>query len=143
MSSLFEVILQNPTLVLPWIVLLLPLLGFTVLCLFGDAIKRDNEENGAGILATGVVLASFALAVWVFVALMSQAPADREGLRFVQPYLGFEWIEVGAFRISMSLLVDPLSALMMLVVTGVGGLIHVYSLGYMAHDEERVRYFSY
>ncbi|HET7294220.1 MAG TPA: NADH-quinone oxidoreductase subunit L [Vicinamibacteria bacterium] len=143
MSSLLDVIVQSPALVLPWIILLLPLLGFTVLCLFGEAIKRDKEDNGAGILATSVVLAAFGLAVWVFVALLAQPPADREGLRFVQPYLGFEWIEVGSFHVSMSLLVDPLAAVMMLVVTGVGGLIHVYSLGYMAHDEERVSYFSY
>ena len=143
MSSLINVIAQNPALLLPWIILLLPLLGFTVLCLFGDAIKRDKEDNGAGVLATSVVLVSFGLAVWVFSSLLAQAPADREGLRFVQPYLGFEWIEVGSLRISMSLLIDPLSAVMMLVVTGVGGLIHIYSLGYMAHDEERVSYFSY
>ena len=50
---------------------------------------------------------------------------------------------MGGFRVPFSLLLDPLSALMILVVTGVGSLIHVYSIGYMAHDEERVRYFSY
>jgi NADH-quinone oxidoreductase subunit L len=143
MSSVFDVIAQHPALVLPWIILLLPLLGFAVLCVFGDAIKRDREDDGAGLLATTVVLVAFGLAVWVFSALLAESPANREGLRFVQPYLGFEWLEVGSFQISMSLLVDPLSALMMLVVTGVGGLIHVYSLGYMAHDAERVQYFSY
>ena len=143
MSRVFDVVAEQPALVLPWIILLLPLLGFVVLCLFGDAIKRDEEDDGAGILATTVVLVSFGLALWVFASLLTQSPANREGLRFVQPYLGFEWIEVGSFSISMSLLVDPLSALMMLVVTGVGGLIHVYSLGYMAKDQERVRYFSH
>ena len=90
MSSLLEVIVKNPALVLPWIILLLPLLGFTVLCVFGDAIKRDKEDNGAAILATSVVLVCFGLAVSVFVSLLGMAPADREGLRFVQPYLGFE-----------------------------------------------------
>jgi NADH-quinone oxidoreductase subunit L len=134
-------LLVNPALVLPWIILLLPLLGFTVLCLFGEGIKRDEEDDGAGVLATALVLVCFALSLVVFSSLQS-APA-LEGLRFVQPYLGFEWIEVGSFRVAMSLLVDPLSALMMLVVTGVGGLIHVYSLGYMAKDTDRVRYFSY
>ena len=52
-------------------------------------------------------------------------------------------MEAGGFSIPFSLLVDPLSCVMMLVVTGVGSLIHIYSLGYMAHDEDRVRYFSY
>jgi NADH-quinone oxidoreductase subunit L len=64
-------------------------------------------------------------------------------VRFSQPYLGFEWMEAGGFHVPMSLLVDPLSCVMMLVVTGVGSLIHVYSVGYMAHDEEKVRFFSY
>jgi NADH-quinone oxidoreductase subunit L len=52
-------------------------------------------------------------------------------------------MEAGGFRVPVSLLVDALSGVMILVVTGVGGLIHVYSLGYMAHDEDNVRYFSY
>ena len=52
-------------------------------------------------------------------------------------------MEAGGFRVPISLLLDPLSAVMILVVTGVGSLIHVYSLGYMAHDEDQVRYFSY
>ncbi len=148
----FDSLVQNPAQVLPWVILMLPLFGFTVLCLFGDAIKRDKEESGAGIMATGLVLACFALAVVVFRSLLLIEPVGGEhGLRFVTTRLGREgsvleganWIEVGSFRIPFSLLVDPLSALMMLVVTGVGSLIHVYSVGYMAHDADRVRYFSY
>jgi len=54
-----------------------------------------------------------------------------------------EWIGVGGLRVYFSLLTDRLSSLMTLIVTGIGFLIHVYSLGYMAHDEDRVRYFSY
>src|SRR5262245_66464349 len=126
MTRVLDCILQQPALVLPWIILLLPLLGFAVLCRFGDAIKRDEEDDGAGVLATTVVLAPFGLAAWVFVSLLTEAPANREGLRFVQPYLGFEWLEARSFRISMTLLVDTRSALMVLVVTGQGELIHVY-----------------
>ena len=66
-----------------------------------------------------------------------------EQLRFAQPYLGVRLDRRGRFASRVSLLLDPLSAVMILVVTGVGSLIHIYSLGYMAHDEERVRYFSY
>ena len=76
-----------------------------------------------------------------------------EDLRFAQPTLGWPpgdpqrvplpWISVGGLEIPFALLLDPLSSLLTLVVTGVGSLIHVYSLGYMAHDEDRVRYFSY
>ena len=76
--------------------------------------------------------------------LCGPAAGDHEGLRFAQPLpRQFEWIEAGGFRVPFSLLLDPLSAVMILVVTGVGSLIHIYSLGYMAHDEDRVRYFSY
>jgi len=145
---------------LPFVILLLPLAGFTVLALFGDwirdqerealaaprpgvleAIKR-NGTHSAGWIACATVLGSFALSAWTLVRLLGLAPGDGE-LRFAQPYLGFEWIDVAGFRVPMSLLVDPLSAVMILTVTGVGGLIHVYSLGYMHDDPERVRYFSY
>jgi NADH-quinone oxidoreductase subunit L len=128
--------------VLPITVVLLPLLGFAVLALFGDWIKKDKEETGAGILACATVVISFGLAVWTTLRLYGLM-AGETGLRFSQPYLGFDWMEAGGFRVAFSLLVDPLSCVMMLVVTGVGSLIHIYSLGYMAHDEERVSYFSY
>jgi NADH-quinone oxidoreductase subunit L len=138
--------------VLPFGILLLPLFGFVVLALFGGWIKRDGEENGAGWLACATVLTSFGLAVWTTVRLYALT-ASEAGLRFSQPVLAWpplseravpiNWMEAGGFSIPFSLLVDPLSCVMMLVVTGVGSLIHIYSLGYMAHDEERVRYFSY
>jgi NADH-quinone oxidoreductase subunit L len=128
--------------IVPFAILLLPLGGFAVLALFGEWIKRDKEDAGAGYLACATVLISFGLAAWTTVRLYGLV-SGPSGLRFSQPYLGFEWIEVAGFRVPFSLLIDPLSAVMMLVVSGVGSLIHVYSLGYMAHDEDRVRYFSY
>jgi NADH-quinone oxidoreductase subunit L len=128
--------------VLPFAVLILPLGGFVVLSLFGDWIKKDREENGAGWLACATVIVAFGLAAWTTARLYGLV-AGPSGLRFSQPYLGFEWIEAGGFRVPLSLLVDPLSAVMMLVVTGVGSAIHVYSIGYMAKDEEKVRFFSY
>jgi NADH-quinone oxidoreductase subunit L len=128
--------------VLPFAILLLPLGGFVVLALFGDAIKRDREEWGAGLLACATVLGAFLFSAWTTARLYGLI-GGPQGLRFSQPYLGFEWIEAGGFRVPLSLLVDPLSSVMMLVVTGVGSLIHIYSLGYMAEDEDRVRYFSH
>ena len=129
--------------IVPLAILLLPLAGFVVLSLMGDWIRRDKEETGAGILACATVLISFGLACWSTVRLYGLVGGRETGLRFFQPYLGFEWIEAGGFRVPFSLLLDPLSAVMILVVTGVGSLIHIYSLGYMSHDEDRVRYFSY
>ncbi len=140
MRALLE--LQTIDRVLPFAILLLPLAGFVVLALFGDWIKREGDDAGAAWLACGTVLAAFALAAWSTVRLFALVPAPG-GVRFSQPYLGFEWMEAGGFHVPMSLLVDPLSCVMMLVVTGVGSLIHVYSVGYMAHDEEKVRFFSY
>jgi len=126
----------------PFAILLLPLAGFTVLALFGDAIRDQGEGAGACWLACGTVLTSFALAVATVYRVM-QFPAGDTGLRFTQPYLGYEWIAAGPFRVQMNLLVDNLSSVMVLVVTGVGSLIHIYSVGYMSHDPDRVRYFSY
>ncbi len=139
---------------LPFAILLLPLAGFIVLALFGDRIKRDGEAAGAGYVACATVLAAFGLAAWATVRLYGYV-GGAEGLRFTQATLGWpplapleqreplSWIEVGSFRVPFSLLVDPLSCVMMLVVTGIGSLIHVYSLGYMAHDDDRPRFFSY
>ena len=129
-------------LLLPFAVLLLPLAGFVVLALFGDWINKDKEQSGACWLACGTVLASFGFAVATCLRLYAVA-GGKEGLRFTQPYLGFEWIEAASFRVPLNLLIDPLTCVMMLVVTGIGSLIHIYSVGYMAHDEERVRFFSY
>jgi NADH-quinone oxidoreductase subunit L len=133
---------ERPHEIVPFLVLLLPLSGFIVLSLFGDAIRRHGESRGAGILGCATVLASFGLSVWAVAGLRALSPGVG-GLNFTQPYLGFEWIEAGGFRVPVNLLLDPLSSVMILVVTGVGSLIHVYSLGYMAHDEDQVRYFSY
>ena len=139
---------------LPFAILLLPLAGFIVLALFGDRIKRDGEAAGAGYLACATVLVAFGLAAWATVRLYGYV-GGADGLRFTQATLGWpplapleereplSWIEVGGFRVPFSLLVDPLSCVMMLVVTGIGSLIHVYSLGYMAHDDDRPRFFSY
>jgi len=127
--------------VVPFMILLLPLAGFVVLALLGD-IRKGKEETGAGVMACTTVLLAFALSAWAVIRLQGLV-GGPSGLRFSQPYLGFEWIEAGGFRVPLSLLLDPLSSVMILVVTGVGFLIHVYSLGYMAHDEDRVRYFSY
>jgi NADH-quinone oxidoreductase subunit L len=144
--------------VLPWLILLLPLGGFVVLALFGDAIKRDHEQRGAGILACLTVLLSFDCAIWVAYHLNDEAKkllAQRiaaglpgrvapEGVYEPSLFGGvFNLIDVASVQVPFALLLDRLTSVMMLVITGVGSLIHIYSLGYMAHDEERVRYFSY
>ncbi|HXY40979.1 MAG TPA: NADH-quinone oxidoreductase subunit L [Vicinamibacteria bacterium] len=138
---------------LPFAILLLPLAGFVVLSLFGEWIRRDKEDSGAAWLACGTVLAAFLLAVWTARRLFA-LPAGPEGLHLFTSTLSWppfgaldreplDFISVGSLRVPFKLLVDPLSCVMTLVVTGIGSLIHVYSVGYMAHDEGKVRFFSY
>jgi NADH-quinone oxidoreductase subunit L len=115
---------------------LFPFVGFLLNAFLG----RRVSKAAAGALACGSMIASFGVsgvAVWRLVGLPLQSRA------ITQPI--FDWITSGDFDVSFALRVDPLSAVMILVVTGVGTLIHVYSTAYM-HDEtdpEYARYFSY
>jgi NADH-quinone oxidoreductase subunit L len=115
-------------------ILLLPLAGFVALGLFGRALPR----MAISLIGCGVVLAAFALAVADFIAMLGVAPDAR--FSTVQPWT---WVISGSLKIPFGLLSDPLSAVMLLIVTGVGFLIHVYSIGYMADDPGYWRFFSF
>jgi len=117
-----------------WIIPLLPLLGFVV---NGLGLKW-MPRRAAGLLACATVGLAFAIGAGAFVELRSLA----EGQRAVTHVL-FPWISVGSLHTDVAFLWDPLSAVMTLIVSGVGFLIHVYSLGYMAHDPGYKRYFAY
>jgi NADH-quinone oxidoreductase subunit L len=117
-----------------WLVPALPLLGVLVLLPFG----RKLGEPWAGWLATLLVAGSFAAAVATWVGLLDR-PADERRFLF---HL-FEWIHVGGFRVDVGFLVDPLSVTMILFVTGIGALIHLYSIGYMHGDDGFPRFFLY
>src|SRR2546421_2078312 len=112
---------------------LFPLAGAVVLLLFGKRLRTI-----AGVLATLLVAASFGVAVSVLLDLARRAGDDRLVVREV-----YRWVVTDGFRISVAFRVDPLSVVMLLVVTGVGALIHWYAIGYMAHDEQRGRFFAY
>ncbi len=88
------------------------------------------------LLGTAAVFASFVLGVLAFIELSG----DEE-----EPLTQnlFTWIETGGFKVEFGILFDPLSALFVLLITGVGGLIHLYSIGYMEHDDRRRRFFGY
>ncbi|MEO5760764.1 MAG: NADH-quinone oxidoreductase subunit L [Vicinamibacteria bacterium] len=129
-------------LVAPWMVLFMPLFGFITLAFLGGLAKKQGKHQGMMAIATGCVFISFLLAALVMRSLLT-LPPDAEGLRMVAPALPHNWIDVAGFTIPMQLLIDPLSATLMLVISGIGSLIHLYSIGYMSHDEERIRYFSY
>ena len=115
---------------------LLPFAGFVVNSTMGKRLPKSVS----GGLASLVMLASFAIAATLVWQLASLAPGDRLITQTI-----YRWMSSGEFTLDVTLLVDPLSAVMLLVVTGIGSLIHIYSTAYM-HDEvdsEFARYFSY
>lgn len=119
-------------LTIPALIPLLPLLGFLIIAL---SVKRIPKSLAATI-ACGAVLISFVLSLILFAQLLNE-PGSSITITV------FDWIKVGDFNASMSFLVDPLSSLFMLIITGVGFLIHVYSAGYMHDDDGVNRFFSY
>ena len=114
-----------------WLLIALPLLGAAVLLLGG---KRTNTWGP--LLACAMTGSAFVFGLVSFFAL--KAKTDRG----VDLHL-FSWIPVNGFHVDAGLLFDPLSATFVLLITGVGFLIHVYSLGYMAHDPRRRLFFAY
>ncbi len=114
--------------VLPWLILFLPLLAAAGITLF----THKNRELSAK-LSIGAIVAGFVLSV-LFIAANGWKPLKRETL--------VTWLEVGDLQVDFGLRLDPLSLLMLLVVTGVGGAIHVYSRGYMRDDRGFSRYFA-
>ncbi|MGD1011757.1 MAG: NADH-quinone oxidoreductase subunit L [Acidimicrobiales bacterium] len=113
---------------------LLPLAGFLVLMASGRRLGNPR----AGWLATVMVAASFVVTVVVFIGLFRLQPGDRS---YTQSW--FTWISAGHLHVDMGILVDPLSLAMAAFVTGVSALIHLYSIGYMEHDEDFSKFFLY
>ena len=127
---------------LKWIPLL-PLIGFTINGFWYALIqcRPGAKKAGAtipGIIGTAMIFGSFLISLRVFFYLKGQA----EDARIVEETL-FSWIKVGDFHLDMALRIDSLSTLFTLVITGVGTLIHLYSIGYMGHDATPGKFFAY
>ncbi len=124
-----------------WLVLLAPLAGAAIVGAMALGAARTGRPAPRGLaaaIACAAPIASFALALALFAALR----AMPEGARLIEARAG-DWLAAGRLHVPLGLLLDPLSITMVLVITGIGGLIHVYSIGYMAHDKGVVRYFAY
>lgn len=117
---------------LVWLIPLFPLLGFLVNGLGRNILSKTL----VAFVACLAVLASFAISLGVFFELNAS-----ETKSFVIPI--FDWISAGSVKIPFSFLIDPLSALMLLIITGIGFLIHLYSAGYMHHDAGFGKFFAY
>jgi NADH-quinone oxidoreductase subunit L len=114
---------------------LLPFIGFLINGLFG---KKLNSEKVSGIIGSGVVGISFVLSCLIFLQMLQSGAEDR--LHTVQY---FTWLAAGSLDICFAYQFDQLSIVMALIVTGVGFLIHVYSIGYMHRDPGFWRFFAY
>lgn len=116
-----------------WLMPVLPLAGAAVLLLVG------RRGDGWGhLLGCATALASFLVAVVSFVGMLGRTGSER----VVHETL-FAWVPVGALHVDFGLTLDQLSVCFALLITGVGSLIHIYSIGYMAHDPDRRRFFGY
>jgi NADH-quinone oxidoreductase subunit L len=120
-----------------WLVPIFPLLGVIINGLVLSGTPEVRRKT-AGIIASAMVFLSFVVALLISLNLPSVL-----GGRDWRDVVAYSWIEAGALSVPMGLRIDPLSVTMMLVVTGVGFLIHVFSIGYMAHDERVGRFFTY
>ncbi len=115
-----------------WLIPIFPLIGFIILGLGNNKISKTL----AGIIASCAVLASFIIGISIL-------PGFLNGETKATTINLFDWINAGAMHISFSFLIDQLSLLMILIITGVGFLIHIYSIGYMHDDEGFNRFFAY
>ena len=115
---------------------LLPLVGFLLTAFFG----RRLSKTASGVIACGAMLLSFAVSAAAVARLLTFEPEHRAMTQRV-----FTWISSGDFSVALALRLDPLASVMILVITGIGLLIHIYSTAYMHEeaDSEYARYFSY
>jgi len=123
MSNVFQLV---------WLIPVLPLLGFIINGLF----RKKVSKTMAGVIGSGTVLASFIISIFVFLSV-------KEGNIHVAHY--FDFINIASLKIGFDFQVDQLTTVFLLIITGVGFLIHVYSTAYM-HDEDPkdfAKYFAY
>ncbi|HZX03474.1 NADH-quinone oxidoreductase subunit L [Kribbella sp.] len=118
---------------LTWLLVAVPALSAAILLLGGKATNAWGH-----LLGTLAPVISFAFGVVLFFQMQGKAGSERSTTVRL-----FEWFSVGHIKVDFTLLIDPLSILFVLLITGVGSLIHIYSIGYMEHDPRRRRFFGY
>jgi NADH-quinone oxidoreductase subunit L len=118
---------------LVYLIPLLPLIGFAIIGLGNNKLPKFL----VGLIGCGTILGAFIIVLSLLMGITSGSIPTSSTI------VAFDWISAGNLNLQMSFLIDPLSVMMMTIITGVGFLIHVYSAGYMSHDEGFARYFSY
>ncbi|TNF47843.1 MAG: NADH-quinone oxidoreductase subunit L, partial [Deltaproteobacteria bacterium] len=117
-----------------WLIPFFPLLGSIINGLLGKRFIKNEKVIGA--IGTGMLFLSFLVSCKYFIQLLGDSVKSHQNVIA-------SWMSVGNLQVDWGFLLDPLSALMIMVVTGVGTLIHLYSIGYMHGEEGFYRYFSY
>ena len=130
---------NDQSLMYAWLIPTFPLLGYLLNAVLGQRVSKVVT----GTIATAAVFASFVVAVALFLHVTGADAAHKQATVFLAPWLSAPANPQGvsAFSVNFELLIDPLSVLMMLIITGIGGLIHLYSTGYMAADNGYQRFF--
>jgi NADH-quinone oxidoreductase subunit L len=119
---------------------LLPILGFAFTALFGRRLMARWGRGAAEIVPVGIVIAVWVIALAVIVPALTHAePFGEHGFEMKL----WTWIPAGNFQVDLGFHVDALTAVLLLVVTTIGMLVHIYSIGYMAHDPGTWRFFAY
>jgi NADH-quinone oxidoreductase subunit L len=116
-----------------WLLVVLPMLGSAILLIGGRATDKWGP-----LLAVALSWASFVIGLVTWIAMLGRDPGSR-----AQSVHLYSWVPAGSFKLDAGLLVDQLSMSFVLLVTFVGSLILVYSLGYMEHDPDKRRFFGY
>ena len=124
--------IENPMITLPLLILFLPLVSFIVLIFFGKKLPRQGDW-----VAVGSIVTTFILAVYLFGQMLTNYYAN------FSHGASLSWIDMGAFRIDLGILVDNLTIVMLLIVTLVSSCTHIFSLEYMKGDVRYNRYYAY
>jgi NADH-quinone oxidoreductase subunit L len=114
------------------------LIGAIINGLLGAIIQKKMGKGAISFIACTPVVIAFGISLSVFFQLKGLNPEQR----FLIDHL-YSWITLGSLKVDMAFLADPLSTVMILVVTGIGGLIHIYAIGYMHDDKAFWRFFAY
>jgi len=125
---------MNPSMLLP-VIVLIPLVGFLINGIFG----KNFSKRTVTLIACAAAAFSFVFALCAFFQFLGKSAETAALLNFNY----FNWIQAGDLKVAAGFQLDPLSAVMILVVTGIGLLIHIYSVGYMAHEGGYYRFFAY
>ena len=128
-----------------WLIPLFPLIGFLINGVLGPLTGKPLPKIVAGVIGTVAVFASFVVACMLFIHVTGAPEGHKQATVYLAPWMNIPTDAQGIhfFNVNYELLIDPLSVLMMLIITGVGGLIHLYSTAYMAEDKGYQRFFTY